>query len=73
VKPIVLANIAGFWNPLLELFDRMSGETFIRPGFELKMTVADRVEDILPAIESALKPYPEEIEDEAEAKIAAKF
>jgi len=73
VKPIVLANIDGFWNPLLELFDRMSGEAFIRPGFELKMTVADRVEDILPAIKSALKPYPEEIEDEAEAEIAAKF
>ncbi|ODR99734.1 lysine decarboxylase [Methyloceanibacter superfactus] len=70
-KPIVLANIAGFWNPLLELFDKMSGETFIRSGLELKMTVADRVEDILPAIESRLEAYPEEAE--AEAEIAAKF
>jgi uncharacterized protein (TIGR00730 family) len=70
-KPIVLANIEGFWNPLLELFDKMSGETFIRSGLELKMTVADRVEDILPAIESRLEAYPEEAE--AEAEIAAKF
>ena len=72
-KPIVLANIAGFWNPLLELFERMSGETFIRSGLELKMTVADRVEDILPAIESRLKAYPEEVEVDGEAEIAAKF
>jgi uncharacterized protein (TIGR00730 family) len=73
MKPIVLANIEGFWNPLLDLFDRMRDERFVRPGLELKMTVADRVEDILPAIESRLKPYPEELESEAEAEIAEKF
>ena len=73
MKPIVLANIEGFWNPLLDLFDRMKDERFVRPGLELKMTVADRVEDILPAIESRLKPYPEELESEAEAEIAEKF
>jgi len=72
-KPIVLANIDGFWGPLLALFDKMSGETFIRPGLELKMTVADRVEDIVPAIERGLKPYPDEMEAEAEAEVAAKF
>jgi uncharacterized protein (TIGR00730 family) len=72
-KPVVLANIEGFWNPLLELFDKMGGETFIRSGLELKMTVADRVEDILPAIESRLTAVPEEVEAEAEAEIAAKF
>ena len=73
MKPIVLANIGGFWDPLLALFDRMSGELFVRPGLEVKMTVAERVEDILPAIEMRLKPHPEEIEDAAEAEIAAKF
>jgi hypothetical protein len=72
-KPVVLANIDGFWDPLLDLFDRMSGEKFIRTGFELKMTVADRVEDILPAIESRLEAYPDEAEAAAEAEIAAKF
>lgn len=70
-KPIVLANIDGFWDPLLALFEKMIGETFIRAGFELKMTVAERVEDILPAIESRLAPYAGEAKTEAE--IAAKF
>jgi uncharacterized protein (TIGR00730 family) len=70
-KPIVLANIDGFWNPLLTLFDQMTGEGFIRAGFELKMSVAERVEDILPAIEAKLTPYASEAE--ADAEIAAKF
>jgi uncharacterized protein (TIGR00730 family) len=73
MKPIVLANIEGFWNPLLDLFDRMKDERFVRPGLELKMTVADRVEHILPAIESGLKPHPEARESAAEAEIAEKF
>jgi len=72
-KPIVLANIDGFWDPLLALFDKMTGEGFIRSGFELKMTVVERVEDILPAIISKLEPYSEKSEAAAETEIAAKF
>ena len=72
-KPIVLANIEGFWNPLLALFDRMSGEGFIRQGLELKMIVVDNVEKIVPAIEAALKPYPAEFADQLDAEVAAKF
>lgn len=72
-KPIVLANIEGFWNPLLALFDSMSAHDFIRTGFELKMTVVDRVEDILPAIERRRPDVPKDVEEEAEAEIAAKF
>jgi len=72
-KPIVLANIEGFWNPLLALFDRMSGEGFIRPGLELKMIVVDDVAKIVPAIEAALKPYPAEFAGQLDAEVAAKF
>ncbi len=53
-KPVVLVNIHGFWNPLLELFDRMSGHNFIRTGFELKMTVAESVDHVLPVIRRTL-------------------
>ena len=35
-KPIVLANIDGFWEPLLTLFKRMQSETFIRPGLRVE-------------------------------------
>jgi len=54
-KPIVLVNVHGFWNPLLELFDKMLRHDFIRTGFELKMTVADNAEDVLPVIRRALE------------------
>jgi uncharacterized protein (TIGR00730 family) len=72
-KPIVLANIRGFWDPLLKLFDKMEGELFIRPGLELNMLVVERIDDIIPAIDKALIPYPEISEEQAEAEVSAKF
>jgi uncharacterized protein (TIGR00730 family) len=72
-KPIVLANIDGFWEPLLLLFEKMNRELFIRPGLELNMLLVDRVEDIVPAIENAIAPYPKTGEAQAEAEVSAKF
>jgi len=62
-KPIVLANIDGFWDPLLALFKRMQGEAFIRPGLELRLELVDRVEDIVPAISRAFALRPAEAEE----------
>ena len=72
-KPIVLANIEGFWNPLLVLFERMSAEAFIRQGLEMNVLVIDRVEKIIPAIDKALAPYPAASDAQAEAEVSAKF
>ncbi len=49
-KPIVVANINGFWNPFLNLLEHMKAETFIRDGLDVRFTVVDQPEDILPAI-----------------------
>ena len=68
-RPIVLANIGGFWNPLLAQFESMMAEHFIRPGLDLNLLVVDRVEDIIPAIEreiALLRPR-------VEAEVSAKF
>ena len=67
-KPIVLANIDGFWDPLLDLFKQMQHEGFIRPGLELKLELVDRVTEIVPAITRALRPV-----TEAEEVVSAKF
>jgi uncharacterized protein (TIGR00730 family) len=72
-KPIVLANVERFWDPLLTLFQQMSAEAFIRPGLELNLTVVDHVDEIIPAIAKALEPYPAEAEAQAEADVSAKF
>jgi len=70
-KPIVLVNVHGFWDPLLELFDKMIGHNFIRSGFELKMSVADSAHDVLPVIHRVLAEL--EAEPKAEAQVIEKF
>ena len=40
-KPILLANIKGFWDPLCKLLDHMETLQFIRPGLQVKYLVAD--------------------------------
>src|SRR5215813_8128530 len=67
-RPIVLANIEGFWNPLLAQFESMLAEGFIRPGLDLNLHVVDRVEDIIPVIERALALFPPRVEAEVSAK-----
>ena len=49
-KPILLANINGFWDPLCALLDHMNKLAFIRPGLDVTYLVADRAEDILPKL-----------------------
>jgi uncharacterized protein (TIGR00730 family) len=55
-KPVLIADIGGFWKPLLSLFAHMHEQGFIRPSFEVSYLVADRIDDILPMIiEAAAK------------------
>ncbi|NJL50529.1 MAG: TIGR00730 family Rossman fold protein [Blastochloris sp.] len=55
-KPILIANIAGFWDPLLALLDHMRTNGFIRPQLEVKSLVATRIEDIIPMLKGAMRP-----------------
>jgi uncharacterized protein (TIGR00730 family) len=57
-KPVVLANINGFWSPLLELLDHMRAQGYIRPDTEVPYLVARKVEDILPMLRQALTGEP---------------
>jgi len=52
-KPIVVANIQGFWTPFLDLLAQMKGETFIRAGLDIHFAVVDKAEKIVPAVLSA--------------------
>ncbi len=47
-KPVFIVNTAGYWDLLLQLFDQMRGEHFIRPGLETRYTVLDDVESVVP-------------------------
>ena len=54
-KPILLANIEGFWQPLCALLDHMKTLEFIRGDLNFDLLVADKVEDILPMLRKAAR------------------
>lgn len=49
-KPIVFANIEGFWNPMLELIEHMRREGFVHTGHLVRPLVVDEAAEIVPAI-----------------------
>jgi predicted Rossmann-fold nucleotide-binding protein len=57
-KPILIANIKGFWQPLRALLDHMTALNFIRSGLDFELLVADKVEDILPMLQKAIEAVP---------------
>jgi uncharacterized protein (TIGR00730 family) len=58
-KPILLANIDGFWDPLLVLLAHMRATAFIRPTLAVDVLKAERIDDILPMLRSAAAKVPE--------------
>jgi uncharacterized protein (TIGR00730 family) len=50
VKPILIADVGGFWRPLLALLAHMRIEGFIREGFEARYLVAEKMEDAVPML-----------------------
>jgi len=59
-KPILIADIDGFWEPLLALLTHMRATQFIRPTLSIDILKAERVEDILPRLRAAAARAPEE-------------
>jgi uncharacterized protein (TIGR00730 family) len=52
-KPIILANINGFWDPLTTLLDHMREAGFIHTGHRVRPLVIDSADAIVPAILAA--------------------
>ena len=61
-KPIVLVNVADYWQPLLDLFDHIAAERFAR-RYKRLFTVVDGPQAALDAFarapEPSLEPTPE--------------
>jgi uncharacterized protein (TIGR00730 family) len=58
-KPVLLANIDNFWEPLLALLAHMRATEFIRPTLTVDILKAERVEDILPRLRAAAASAPD--------------
>jgi uncharacterized protein (TIGR00730 family) len=54
-KPILVANINGYWDPLLALIEHMRAIKFVPSAFDVEFLVATRVEDILPDLRAAAR------------------
>src|SRR5580658_449135 len=52
-KPILFANINGYWDPLLALFAHMREQEFVPEALSFNFLVADRVENVLPKLHDA--------------------
>jgi uncharacterized protein (TIGR00730 family) len=59
-KPILIANVNGFWDPLLSLLDHMRALGLV-PAAErgVELLVAERIEDILPMMREAARAVTE--------------
>jgi uncharacterized protein (TIGR00730 family) len=46
-RPIILCNVNGFWNGLLDVFHHMRTQGFVRPEYEVTLDVADGPERVI--------------------------
>ena len=59
-KPILLANIKKFWDPLCVLLNHMEELQFIRSETAVNYLEAERVQDILPMLMKAMETVAEQ-------------
>ncbi|MDX2288701.1 MAG: TIGR00730 family Rossman fold protein [Hyphomicrobiaceae bacterium] len=69
-KPIVLANIEGYWTPFVELLAHMKADQFIRNGLDVSFVIVERPERIVPALLACGAPAADAATD---AAVLAKF
>ena len=55
-KPVVIADIGGYWGPLMGLIDHLIDAGFARPEHRNLYTVTDTVEGIFEALAAAPQP-----------------
>ena len=59
-KPILLANVQGFWDPLCALFDHMKALEFIHSRLDFTVLVTNTVGEILPMLRDFAAQVPED-------------
>ncbi len=52
-KPVLVVNVKGFWNPFIALIEHLIARGFIRGS--LRFLLAERIEDVLPSLRTAVR------------------
>lgn len=55
-KPVALYEIAGYWQPLLDMLDHMVGHGFLAPSYRDSLTVARTPDELLRALDAWRPP-----------------
>ena len=58
-KPILIANINGYWDPFLTLIEHMRDQKFLPETSRVDCLIANRVEEILPKLQQASRDVSE--------------
>nr|QDF37270.1 TIGR00730 family Rossman fold protein [Bradyrhizobium symbiodeficiens] len=62
-KPVLLANVDNFWEPLFSLVSHMRQTQFIRAGLSVDILKADKIEEIVPRLRAAAAQIPDSQRD----------
>lgn len=57
-KPIALYDVGGFWDPLLEMIDRLADQGFVREHFRNGLIVSREPQDLLEKLRAWQRPAP---------------
>ena len=63
-KPIIIANIHGYWDPLKKLIQHMSSENYIPSNHNNLITFVSSIGEVLPILK-AMPPTSKHIEDDS--------
>ena len=69
-KPMILGDIGGFWQPMIELLDHMLKEGFLHNSHQVRPRLIGDVADMIPAIEAG---WAETADDDGDARIIGKM
>ncbi len=58
IKPVIVFDIGGFWQPLLALIEHMETTTFMRSDVRHAYAVCRTLDDVLTALSIATRPNP---------------
>lgn len=68
-KPIAIYDVNGFWDPLLDMIDRLVDEEFISAHFRNRLIVVDDPDDLLEALQNWQPPAPKWSEPAPDAEL----
>ena len=49
-KPLVFANVLGFWDPMRVMLEHIKGQGFLHSAHNIRMLTIERTEDIVPQL-----------------------